>query len=139
GGDDRSDHRAAQPALAWSHANAEPGLRLVWPGGTEPHRAADLPHRHLLAAAGDDPVIRWVEYAVGRTVECVEKRPQRVLADERGADRGGAAVALRRVDPAERLRRIERRQPPRQHRRAGTGDPRPVAGDRDVGQASAPP
>src|SRR5260370_37889873 len=51
-GDDGADDRSAQPPLTRPHAAADEGLDLVGSGGAEPHRAADLAHRDLLAAAG---------------------------------------------------------------------------------------
>src|SRR5579862_1962527 len=75
-------------------------LGLVRPLCAEPCGAADLPNRHLLAAAGDAVVFRHQDRA-RRAVERIEKRADRQLAFQRAAQRAGAAIAVGRVDLVE--------------------------------------
>src|SRR5204863_6767464 len=117
-GDDCAGDGAAEPALAGPHAAADEGLYLVRPLRAEPHRAADLTGGDLLAAADDD-LVRRIEHAGGRLIKRVEKRPDRPLARQRGADRCGAAVAFGGIDAAEQVSRVERRQPAAERRRTG--------------------
>src|ERR1700730_17583534 len=100
-GDDGRDDRAADPALAGSHAATGKRLELVWTLRAEPRGAAAPADRHLLAAARDDFVLCRDEDRTRRTVEAIEKRPQRSPAIERRPDRQGAAVALGFADITE--------------------------------------
>ena len=138
-GDDGGDDRAADPALAGSHAATGERLELVWTLRAEPRGAADPADRHLLAAARDDFVLGRDQDRRRRAVEPVEKRPQRPFAIERRPDRHGAAVALGFADMTEPGRCVERGQASRQCRRLGPGDAAAITGDGDVRQARLPP
>src|SRR5205807_1651964 len=90
-GNDRRDDRAADPALAGTHAATGERLQLVRSRRAKADRAADPADRHLLAAADDRVILGRRQDRPARAIERVEKRPDRPLASQPGADRPGAA------------------------------------------------
>src|SRR5690606_37258932 len=132
GGGDALGHRqAAEAALARAHAGAGEGLELVRAHGAEADAVADLPRRHLLAAADDRAVVADGEDVARGRIELVEETAEGAVARHPGAKAVGAPVALAPGEAAEAVADVERGEGAGELGRDGAEDAGAVADDAD--------